>query len=152
MFDRAITLEFYVDNSKELCVEYNTAKYTFSDFWQNVHDSKEICRLVYHAFEKQHPDKFKAASLGAKNWEEIFLKIINNHFRKYDKNIDIFIRTNGDVINELILVNPEYVITDFNRLKIISDQTKIIDKNNKIIQELQDKLMGKNINKELKND
>ena len=97
MFDRAITLEFYVNSDKELCVEYNTKKYLFSDFWQNVQDSKQICRLMYDAFRKKHPDKFEAASSGAKNWEEIFVKIINNHFRKYDKFYDVFIRTNGEV-------------------------------------------------------
>lgn len=101
MYKRSITLEFYIDEEKELCVEYNTTKYKFSDFWNNVEDARDICQKVYFAFKKQYPEHFDKARENSKGWEEAFLKIVNNHLRTYDKKIDVFIRSNGDIVFNL---------------------------------------------------
>ena len=101
VFDKSITMEFYINDDKELYVEYNAKSYKFSDFWQNVNISHEVCNVIYTEFKKQYPDKFRFANLGSKNWEETFLKVINNHLREYNKIIDVFIRRNGEVTFKL---------------------------------------------------
>ena len=92
-----ITLEFYIDDNKQLNVVFNKREYIFSEFWKNVHDAEKICIHVYNEFKKQYPEKFKTASQFSDDWLKTFLQIINNHLNLLDKILDVFIRSNGEI-------------------------------------------------------
>ena len=95
--DRTTTIEFYVDNDKELHVIYNTREYIFSDFWQKAPDAKKICTIIHEEFKKQFPEKYSSVTQPHKNWVENLIRIINKHLSIYDNILDVFIRHNGEV-------------------------------------------------------
>jgi len=98
VFNKAITLEFFIDGKKNVQVILNnTKKIPFKEFWDKTEDSQDMCRLIHDSFQKQYPKEYEAASIDSKNWLETFLKIINNHLRELDYTVDIFIRSNGEV-------------------------------------------------------
>lgn len=101
LFKETITIEFYVDDNKKLRVIYNTRNMSFSNFWQNGQDSKNICMHIINEFKKLHPEKYKTAEVGSKDWMEVFLKIVNNHLAVLDNILDVFIRRSGEVVFKL---------------------------------------------------
>ena len=100
-FDRTITIEFYIDSDKSLKLIYNNERLPFTKFWKETEGARDTCRYIFEEFKRQFPRKFTDADIRSKDWEETFLKIINNHLGLYDTIMDVFIRTNGEVIFKL---------------------------------------------------
>lgn len=98
---KTITMEFFFDPARVLCLRYNNNEMTFACFWQKIPEAGKICYRVNEEFSLQFPALYKELQLTSKDWKETFLKFVNTHLNRRDRILDIFIRSNGEIIIHL---------------------------------------------------
>ncbi len=98
---KTITMEFFFDPARVLCLRYNNNEMTFARFWQKIPEAEKICYRVNEEFSLQFPALYEELQLTSKDWKETFLKFVNAHLNRRDRILDIFIRSNGEIIIHL---------------------------------------------------